>query len=238
MKIGFFSVLIILFLVSCSGEEKTNVEGPVEQFGRGKDSANAPVEETVDKVEEKDTIIVDTSSYYGKKLYVFKDFFSTYDTVPANETTLFDRFTTQISLKYTFRKRSTVQYGENRVIPELDVFYYKFSDSVSAHNAIYNWLDCQGDCQQVSIGEEFDAFKSSPLKACFTKNEVLIMKMLCEHKANDWSKITSAAENILTVEPYAIMNVSCGGPLRWVLSKSYQSTLEIKEEKKEEDEAD
>lgn len=237
-----FLFILALIVVSCGREKKKKVvpKSELEQFGRGTENTDEnPEEVTEDKEEEKDTIILDTNTYYGKKLWAFHEHFNEYDTVPSKSTTLFDRFTVVEKIKFKFRKRTTVSYGQNKVFPELEVFYYRFKDSTAAHNAIFNWLDCQGDCQQVKIGEQVKSIKSPPLHACFSSNEVLVLKMWCEHKENNWKKLLKTAQKLLKDEPYAVMDIKCGGPLKWELSEAFQQSLndstqiEVVEEQKD-----
>lgn len=230
----FLALLFFQMLFYACGNQETTSNGDVQQFGKGKsDHVENVTEDKIDTsdVGSSDTIIIDTSSYYGKKLWVFSDILKEYDSIPKQKSTIFSRFSHSRSFTLFLRKKQTVKYGKTTLVyPEVNVFYYEFKDSVAAHNAIYNWLDCLGDCQQVKIGEDTATIKSPPMMACFSENEVLLLEFYCEHKANDWKNLKKQVQKLMSEKPYAVMDVKCGGPLKWELSEEFKKNRIEKEE--------
>lgn len=143
-----------------------------------------------------------------------------YDTALHTEFNMMDRFTFSTSRKLKFTGKKDVPYGSKgtMVTPIAEVYYYTFSDTLTAKNALYNYLDnmaVEGEGGPVKLQEDVESIKMAPMWFIMYDTVMIDVQYKCEHEKNDWRSFQDSIIKVFGKDYLYIMDVDCGGPLRW-----------------------
>ena len=140
-----------------------------------------------------------------------------YDTLSNSSFHFLERFEFSSVEKIRLKKQSGVSYGEIQgIFPEAAIWMFRYPDTLKRFNAMNNWLNCYGrDCTPVKFKEPLKAVKTIPSWALIKDSLIIVMEWPCEHKENDWQKITRMVDSSFSENNSTILRVDCGGPLEW-----------------------
>lgn len=145
MKVIFFSFLFVFLIVSCSSNNKQEVN--LDEVTKGSDK-------------NLDTIIYERDALIPLKL-------SPFSVCLTSKLNLNEKFTVVDSSKSEFLQRFHPVQSEHWKNEEekkwTNYFHWKFKDSVVAYTAFYNWLDQFDNGHSIQFGEQKKISKNSLL---------------------------------------------------------------------------
>jgi len=201
-------IVIVMCFVACSGEEENTVVVDMEDIMGETGEEQFEEEIALDTAEA--IVEGELNNFVNNQLLDF-------DTTSHQEFHPLDRFTFADRKKLMFTSKTDVEYGtETMVTPRAELFYYTFSDTTTAKNAFYNWLDCFSDeCEMIRLNEDFDAIKMPPEFALIYDTVFVISDYRCEDAAFDWEPFEKELINQFGKGYNYRFEVGCGGPLKW-----------------------
>jgi hypothetical protein len=206
---------VLFFLMACSSVEQKNEEVPIPSEEM---SQNHETDFSDTLAAESDTVIINRKLGFSEKLTAFRSKYSRWYSdggVPSG--ILPDRFISDSVIRFRMRKLEQVNYGtEIKVYPEFSFYAFRYSDTASYENALFNWFNCFGsDCASVKEGESVKAIKTPPSFTLYGYPYIIHISWPCEHAENNWDEITSEVKSLFGGQGTRTIQVKCGGPLNW-----------------------
>lgn len=202
-----FCIIIIGFsftILSCNNNE--------ENVTRLEDTNSNNFEISIDSISKNHIADTSLSDFVRNQL-------SEYDIINNDKN---DKFHVLENSKYErsqyayLKKQTSINYGDvEGIYPKINLFLYKYTDSLICENTFAEWLKTIGDDDKIKVMENKDSVKTPPIFALKSANVIFVLYYLCEHQENNWEDVKEKMKEYFKDKKYITMNIECGGPLKW-----------------------
>ncbi|MFH2142485.1 MAG: hypothetical protein ABIJ97_08695 [Bacteroidota bacterium] len=160
-------------------------------------------------------VVTDNKNF---KEYVIK-ILSNYSVIKDSGLTRFYYLDKSEFLKKTsfeLKKLSTIDYGDvSNIYPKCELYEYVYENSRVCEKVFSEWIKTIGEDNENRIGINRKYVKSPPVYSIKTDTTITVLYYLCEHAENNWDSIKNILTNIYSDNKIVIMEIDCGGPLKW-----------------------
>lgn len=216
----WFYILAAITVNSCGGEK--NAEKNPDKVKPQVIDTNNHYADTVPVIDSLllKSVLIDfpKKSTFGDKVKLFEEKFAVkYNRIEPDKKHLLERFGNAGGKTLFLKKKMPVKYGNvENIYPVAQLRFLTYADSAQRANAVSNWFACFGnDCITIMEGEEIKSVKTTPGFYIINEKEIITLDYLCEHAENDWEEIKQNLVNGFASKKSIIIDLGCGGPLRW-----------------------